>query len=217
MLEQVKCPNCGALLKVAHTHLGGKVLCPGCQSIVVISGTSDFSELHRSTATAGLKGDSRNVGEPRRRRVMVSSAFGFLIIVAAATLSGWYSLFLSKQQHFRKTYYEPAIELLTRVGEAVENIDEYSLDDLFAEGVNETRRGIMLSTAAELRDIEFAGNPRIVSLERDPRTAQETVRMEVAATDKEFGRQRIVTLCVERTDGPFRLADLAVNGPGEEP
>lgn len=216
MLEQVRCPDCGASLKVARSHLGGKVMCPTCQSIVVI-GTN--------TSQAPTEGPppSSNGGSPLekhrkapRRRVMVSSAFGFLVIVAVATFSGWYSLFLSKQHHFRKTYYEPAIELLTRVGEAVESIDGYALDDLFAEGVNETKRGIMLSTAAELRNLEFVQNPRITARTRDPKNAQETVELEVVAKDKELGTQRIVTLCIERVDGRFQLADLVVDTPAEE-
>jgi len=217
MLEQVRCPDCGALLKVARSHLGGKVLCPSCQSIVVIAATSNQAEGGGTIPTTRPDELSKKHAAPRRRHVMVSPAFGFLVIVAVATFSGWYSLFLSKQHHFRKTYYEPAIELLTRIGEAVENIDQYALDDLFAEGVNETKRGIMLSTAAELRDMDLFESPRITSRKRDPKSAQETVKLEVVAKDKELGTQRIVTLCIEKVDGHFQLADLAVGMPAEQP
>ncbi|MFH0964533.1 MAG: hypothetical protein V2A58_11055 [Planctomycetota bacterium] len=216
MLEKVKCPSCGMSLKVADSHLGGKVLCPSCQSIVVVGRTVSPWEDSTGGSEEGSTMEGGTEGKHSKRGLMVSSAFGFLVIVAVATLSGWYSVHLSKQHHFRKHYYEPALDLLSKITEAVEKEGGESPDDLFAADVNETKRGILLTTAAELQRVEIVESPRIVSRDHSATNEGERVELEVFAKDKETGTPRVITLRIESKDGKFQLADLMVEPRGEE-
>lgn len=214
MLHKVRCSNCGASLKVAQSHLGTKVLCPSCQSIVV-------PEVPEGAGREDEPGDATGAGplhyhRPKSRRLVVSSAFGFLLIVVVATVAGWYSIHMSRQHFLCRYVFDPARETLDHLVDAVESSDGFSLNDFFAENVDEAKRQALLSTAASLRDVELQRTWRINWNHFDPEDTRETFELEQLITDKETGAPQVITIQVERIDGKFQVADLKVETPPAE-
>jgi len=99
VLGKVCCPNCDEILKVARTHLGGRALCPGCQSIVTIR-EEDSAVGYDAT------GDTR-IYKAKKAKTVVRSWLGVaLILVFTVALLWWYmpreDLLISSQHYVRK-------------------------------------------------------------------------------------------------------------------
>lgn len=210
-MYKVHCTNCGASLRVTESNLGGKVLCPSCQSIVEVPAASDTGG-QSSSAHYRAKADGRRRAA-RKRPPMISSALGFLLIIVVATVAGWYSIHMSREHALRRYVFDPAHEALSSLVAAVESAEGVSLDEFIADNLDDAKRHVLLMTAAKLKDFEIGKRWRVNWDRLDPETGRKTYELEQLALNREDGSRRFITMGLVGTDGKVQLTYLKVESP----
>lgn len=209
MVHKVHCSNCGASLRVTESNLGGKVLCPSCQSIVEVPTASEREQGSRER-------HRRKKGGARRRGPMVSSALGFLLMIVVATVAGWYSIHMSREHALRRYVFDPAHEVLANLVAAVESADGVSLDEFVADNLDEAKRQMLLMTVSKLKELEIRRRWRVNWDRLDPETGRKTYELEQVVLNREDGTRRFITMGLVGADGDLQLTYLKVEAQDVE-
>ena len=210
-MHKVHCSNCGASLRVTDSNLGGKVLCPSCQSIVDVPPAPETDGPKSSARYRGEK-EGRQRGA-RKRPLMISSGLGFLLIIVVATVAGWYSIHMSREHALRRYVFEPAHEALSSLVAEAESAEGVSLDEFIADNLDEAKRQVLLMTAAKLKNIEIGKRWRVNWDRLDPETHRKTYELEQVALNREDGSPRFITMGLVGADGKLQLTYLKVETP----
>ena len=199
MTDNTACSKCGGELESSPDCFGGVPFCPKC------------SRLSDSKA-AGLNVKGRaSDAKSAQERVIFSSSFGFLIVLAVVTILVYYWQFSAAEHRLLEDVISPARQILRDLAGTLPESSAETLGTIFHDGLREEQRVAILSSARRLADLELSARPAV----SDQGEALTAVTLQWRATDPHSGVRRIVTVGMTRPDhqSSWRIDRLVVVDP----